>query len=71
MDQAAVKMTALQVIFDLLHSYGLDAFNVDTAQTEDEDDDESKESGGIIKTLVTHGSFFICAALLSCLRSET
>ena len=29
MDQEAVKVTALQVLFDLLHTFGLDAFQVD------------------------------------------
>ena len=46
MDQATVKMTALQVIFDLLLMYGLEAFNVD-AQNDDEndEDDDGSDSG--------------------------
>ena len=44
MDQATVKMTALQVIFDLLLMYGLEVFNVD-AQNDDENDDDGSDSG--------------------------
>ena len=44
MDQATVKMTALQVIFDLLLMYGLEVFNVD-AQNDDENDDDLSDSG--------------------------
>ena len=40
MDQATVKMTALQVIFDLLLMFGTEAFNVDTQ------DDEEDDQGG-------------------------
>ena len=45
MDQATVKMTALQVIFDLLLMYGLEAFNVD-AQNDDENDDYDCSDSG-------------------------
>ena len=41
MDQATVKMTALQVIFDLLLMFGPEAFNVDTQDDEDEEQDDS------------------------------
>ena len=33
-----VQCTALQVIFDLLHTFGLDAFQVETDTAEDEDE---------------------------------
>ena len=46
MDQATVKMTALRVIFDLLHLFGLDTFNVDSHDSEEDDADVSKDSGG-------------------------
>ncbi len=44
MDQATVKMTALQVIFDLLHLFGLEAFNVDS-EHEEEEADSANDSG--------------------------
>ena len=47
MDQATVKMTALQVIFDLLHLFGLEEFNVDTKDNEEEEGDSSKDSGNL------------------------
>ena len=43
MDQATVKMTALQVIFDLLHLFGLDTFNVDAAAESTEDETSGTE----------------------------
>ena len=45
MDQATVKMTALQVIFDLLHLFGLDTFNVDAAAESTEDETSGNEEG--------------------------
>ncbi len=45
MDQATVKMTALQVIFDLLHLFGLDMFNVDAAAESTEDETSGNEQG--------------------------
>ena len=38
-----VQCTALQVIFDLLHTFGLDAFQVETDPAETED--EGKKAG--------------------------
>ena len=47
-DQETIKVTALQAIFDLLHLYGLEAFQVDATDTtdsdnEDEDDEQDEE----------------------------
>ena len=54
MDQEGIQVTALQIIFDILLTFGLEALNIDA--TEDQDGDQTQQDVTMATSLMDESS---------------
>ena len=72
MDHESVQATALKVVFDLLHVYGFEAFNIgapgepSSAAKKTSEDDEQSDVGVHVRVTEMFAASFVCVCVCVC-----